>query len=68
MRSNKMMWTLAWTLTTFGVLAAAGWQVTIAAPQSAPAASTAPAGNSPAAQNPRHLLGSTRASAQYAGD
>src|SRR5580700_1306797 len=52
MRSSKMMWTLAWTLTTFGVLAAAGWQATIAAPQSAPAANAAAAGSSPAAQNP----------------
>ncbi|MGA8233581.1 MAG: hypothetical protein WB795_19050, partial [Candidatus Acidiferrales bacterium] len=44
MRSNKMTWILAWILTTLGVLAAAGWQASSAAPQTAPAPS--------AAQNP----------------
>jgi len=53
MRSNKwMVWTLAWDLMTIGVLAAAGWQASIAAPQTSSAPTVAPAGNSSAAQNP----------------
>jgi VWFA-related protein len=49
MRSNKRM---VWTLATIGVLAAFGWQSSIAAPQTPATPAAAPAGNPPAQQNP----------------
>jgi len=48
MRSNKWM---VWALATIGVLAAAGWQSSIAAPQTTSPPAAAPAENSPAPQN-----------------